>query len=232
MNKTDKDIKDYFASIAYKYDFLNQLFSLHFDKLWRKKLLKYTHIYNGAEILDICTGTADIALEFAERKWVKKITGIDFSEEMLVIGRKKIKKKNLNSKISLINADALNLPFKKEFFHIITSAFGFRNLTDRAKGLAEMFNVLKGKGQVLILEFSSRQNGIFKIMYRFYLNIIMPIIGGLFSGSFSAYKHLASSITDFPQPKEILNMFNNAGFKQAYYKKIMFGIVYLYIAIK
>ena len=205
---------------------------MNIDKLWRRNLVRSAQIFKSAEILDICTGTADIPLAFAGRPWIKKITGLDFSREMLKIGRKKIAKKNHSTAISLMYGDALNLPFSENTFHVVTCGFGFRNLRDREKGLAEINRVLKKEGQVLILELSSSQKGIIKLLYNIYLKKIIPVLGWLLTGSFSAYKYFASSVSTFPHPEEVIKMFKNAGFNNTHCKKIMGGIVYLYVGYK
>jgi len=227
-----------FSRIALKYDFLNHLLSLNIDKRWRRKLVKCAGVSAkggsafgrkpGDSILDVCTGTGDIAIQFAYKDDGGKVVGIDLSEEMLRIAKRKTKSNRFARRIKLLKGDVLNLPFEDLSFDIVTIGFGLRNLTDHRKGISEMVRVLKDGGRLAILEFSPSPCGFFGAVYRFYLNTIMQAVGGIISGSASAYRHLSTSIANFPKPEEILKLMESEGLKKLYSERLTGGIVYIY----
>lgn len=217
-----------FSRIALKYDFLNHLLSLNIDKRWRRKLVKCAGVKPGDSILDVCTGTGDIAIRFAQSDGVGGIVGIDQSEEMLSIARRKTKRNGFEGKIKLLKGDALNLPFDDGSFGIISIGFGLRNLADHKKGISEMVRVLKDGGRLAILEFSPPQGLIFGMVYRLYLNIIIPTVAGIISGSASAYRYLPTSIANFLEPEEIMKLMEAEGLKKLYSKRLTGGIAYIH----
>jgi demethylmenaquinone methyltransferase/2-methoxy-6-polyprenyl-1,4-benzoquinol methylase len=233
-----RDNDKLFSTVATRYDFLNHLFSLNIDKSWRKKLVRCAGVSAkggsafgrkpGENILDVCTGTGDIAIRFAQSDSVGEIIGIDLSEEMLHIARRKTKSNGFEGKIKLLKADVLNLPFDDGSFDVVSIGFGLRNLTDRKKGISEMVRVLKDGGRLVILEFSPPPSGLFGAVYRFYLNTIMQAVGGIISGSASAYRYLSSSIANFPKPEDILKLMQAEGLKKLYSERLTGGIVYIY----
>ncbi|MDR0559240.1 MAG: bifunctional demethylmenaquinone methyltransferase/2-methoxy-6-polyprenyl-1,4-benzoquinol methylase UbiE [Prevotellaceae bacterium] len=216
-----------FNSIASKYDFLNSLFSLRIDKLWRRKLRKMLDCANPAVVLDVATGTADLAIECVKKK-KKKIIGIDISNEMLELGRKKIEKKNLCDHIELLYGDSENLNFESSVFDAVTIAFGLRNFENREKALREIHRVTKPSGKLFILDFSIPENPLVCFPYRFYFFKIMPLIGKLISGNSMAYKYLPNSVSDFPQYEKMIELLNRAGYKKTEYKPLTFGIATIY----
>ncbi len=182
----------------------------------------------GEKILDVCTGTGDLSIRFAQSDKSGEIIGIDFSEEMLQIAREKIEKKGLAGRIRLLQGDALHLPFEDESFDLVSIGFGLRNLTDRKGGILEMARVLKKGGRILILEFAPPRNNLFGWGYNAYLKTIIPVMGGIVSGSMAAYRYFSSSIAGFLQPGEIVELMGSAGFRNILRKPLTGGIVYIY----
>ena len=217
-----------FSEIAPRYDFLNHLFSLNIDRLWRKALVRSARLRNGARILDACTGTADLAIELGKSCFTCEITAVDFSEQMLRLGREKVRKKGLAEKIKFVRADLLDLPFPDCSFDLVCVGFGLRNLMDRQKGCDEMARLLKSGGRLLVLEFSPLQNGYFEVIYRFYLKNLIPALGGILSGSAGAYNYLASSIAGFLKPEEVVLMMKKSGLTEISLKPLTGGIACLY----
>ncbi len=230
LNKKQQ-VAQMFNNIAKRYDFLNRFLSLGIDVYWRKKTIKQLKQHNPLLILDIATGTGDLAIESMKLN-PKQIIGVDISEQMLEIGRKKIEKKNLNATIQLQYGDSENLPFENNSFDAITCAFGVRNFENLEKSLQEMYRVLKPKGKVVILEFSKPQQFPVKQLYSFYFHYILPTIGKMVSKDVSAYTYLPESVNMFPDGKPFLNYLTSGGFKQPIQKLLSFGIASIYVAEK
>ncbi|MHC1635044.1 MAG: bifunctional demethylmenaquinone methyltransferase/2-methoxy-6-polyprenyl-1,4-benzoquinol methylase UbiE [Candidatus Methanospirareceae archaeon] len=231
MVMDSEETRRLFSKIARRYDFLNHFLSLNLDRYWRDELVKHAILgYDSSinKILDACTGTCDIAIRFAERGY--EVVGVDFSEEMLRIGKRKVRRRKIQDKITLIKGDALNLPFKDGMFDIVTVAFGLRNMNDYKRGIEEMKRVAREGGKILILDFSTPQN-LFSPFYRFYLRRILPLIGGLFSGSKSAYTYLPNSIFEFSK-MDILKLMEDAGLKNLYRRRLTAGVASLYVGEK
>jgi demethylmenaquinone methyltransferase/2-methoxy-6-polyprenyl-1,4-benzoquinol methylase len=223
-----------FNEITPTYDLLNHLFSFSLDRRWRKIALRSIALPSEASVLDICTGTADIAITVAEhqRQMKSRIYGVDLSERMLQRGKLKIFRKNLTESIHLMKADALHLPFPKDTFNAVFLSFGLRNLLNRHQGIQEMTRVLKEHGQIAILEFSPPQKTILGKCYHWYLKIIIPFIGKIVSKSASAYHYLCSSIEQFPEPEKIVKLLRKNGLRVVSCTPLMFGTIYLYVAQK
>jgi demethylmenaquinone methyltransferase/2-methoxy-6-polyprenyl-1,4-benzoquinol methylase len=221
-------VQEIFSSIAARYDFLNHLLSLNIDRRWRKLLVDCSMMQSGSKILDVCTGTGDIAIEFAHRGCSGIICGMDSSDGMLRIAREKIATLKLQDTIVLGQGDCLRLPFDDKTIDIVTIGFGLRNLSSYKKGIAEMVRVLNDGGRLLILEFSMPGNVLLSRIYRFYLNSCIPLIGGMISGSKRAYSYLASSIAAFPARKEILRVMKAYKLETVYCKELSGGIAALY----
>ena len=217
-----------FSRIAARYDFVNHLLSLNIDKRWRRELVRCAGAKPGDRILDICTGTGDVAIRFAQNDEMGEIVGIDLSEEMLRIARRKTKRNGLGRRITLLEGDALHLPFEDNRFDTTTIAFGLRNIEHHRKGICEMVRVLRHGGQLLILEFSPPGNDLFGICYRLCLNTIIPAVGGVISGSTKAYRYLSSSIAGFPKPDQIIRLMKTEGLKKLQARRLSGGIAYLY----
>ena len=229
QSKKDQ-VKQMFDNISSKYDFLNQFLTLGIDNLWRKEVVKKIN-NNPSEILDIATGTADIAI-LAAKHLNAQITGLDISNEMLKIGQKKINNQNLENRIKLVSGDAENLVFENESFDAITIGFGVRNFENLNKGLNESFRVLKKNGYLVILEPSYPTIFPLKQFFSLYFNYITPFIGNLISKDFNAYSYLAKSVKKFPSNQMFLNKLKEIGFSKCNFHSLSFGVASLYVAIK
>lgn len=226
-----EEVRGMFNKIAHRYDYLNHFLSLGIDKLWRKKLRRRLGQRNPQTILDVATGTADLAIELARLK-PQKIIGVDIAETMLEMGDKKIVRKNLQDIITLQQADSENLPFADNSFDAATISYGVRNFETPLKGLKEIHRVLKPGGVLLILEFGIPRTFPVKQAYSFYFNFILPFWGRVFSGSYESYKYLPESVKTFPYGKAFTDLLNQAGFTQTRANPISQGITYLYEATK
>jgi len=221
-----------FSGIAPYYDFLNHSLSFNCDSSWRKKFIARAQIKENALILDLCTGTADIAIECAKRKSTSQVFGVDFSWAMLKEAQGKINRLGLEKQIHLIEADVFKLPFHPDSFDVVSISFGLRNLVDPAKGIMEIVNMLKTGGKVIILEFSAPADNLAGKMHSFYLNKIVPLIANICGGSPGAYKYLSSSINAFLYPAQILNCMELAGLKNLQTQKMCLGAVNSYYGEK
>ncbi len=220
-----------FDSISGNYDFLNHFLSLGIDIRWRKKAIKLLAPGKPKLILDVATGTGDFAVEALKLNPVKVI-GIDISEGMLEVGRKKMKDRGYDSRIELISGDSENLPFEENKFDAVIVAFGVRNFENLEKGLAEMHRVLKPGGRMVVLEFSRPRMFPFKQLYNFYFNFILPKIGKLISKDPAAYTYLPESVQAFPDGEIFNGILSRIGFKDTLCKPLTFGISSLYTGIK
>lgn len=220
-----------FNDIALRYDLLNHLLSMGIDKGWRRKLVKLMARNNPQRILDLATGTADLAIA-ASSIQPQNITGTDIAEEMLAIGREKVNKLGLGNMITLLKADSENLPFADAEFDAAMVAFGVRNYEDLPKGLHEMCRVLKPGSSAFILEFSKPKKFPVKQLFGFYSRFILPLIGRMVSKNKTAYTYLPESVAAFPQDEVFLRIMREAGFSKAEYISLSFGITNLYIGQK
>jgi len=225
-----KQVEQMFDNISENYDFLNRLLSFNIDIYWRNQLEKRVVAHNPEKILDVATGTADLAIEHA-KKTKAAITGLDLSQKMLDYGQVKIDRKGLKDRIKLIKGDAENLPFPDEGFDIVTVSFGVRNFENLEKGISEMGRVLKKGGKLLILEFS-KPSGFFAPFFMFYFKKILPNIGKLISGDSSAYTYLPNSVEVMPYGDNMNNLILKNGFKEASFRKLTFGVATVYEGIK
>lgn len=224
-------VADMFDSIAGKYDFLNHFLSLGIDKGWRKKAIKEIATVHPKAILDVATGTGDLAVA-ASKLHPEKIVGIDISEGMLEVGRKKITALHLDHIITLQKGDSEALAFPENSFDAITCAYGVRNFENLAAGLKEMNRVMKPGGKMAILEFSHPKNFPVKQLYRFYFRFILPTLGKLVSKHKSAYTYLPESVMAFPEGKGFCEILTECGFKDAESRPLTLGITTLYTASK
>ena len=227
-----KQVSTMFDNIAPYYDLLNKVLSLGIDKVWRRKAIRLLKEDNPKIILDVATGTADLALEIAKTLQPEKIVGVDISTEMLAIGRQKIDKKSLSQLITLEEGDSENLPFESNSFDAITVAFGVRNFENLEKGLAEMFRVLKPNGKVIILEFSKPTIFPFKQLFNFYFKYILPTIGKLTSKDPKAYKYLYESVQAFPDGKHFVKILDKLGYQSTKSISLSLGICSIYLGRK
>ncbi len=231
LNKKEQ-MEKMFDTISGNYDSLNRVISFGTDIRWRKKVLKNIIIKNPESILDIATGTGDLAIKFAENSKASKIIGLDISEGMLSIARKKITDSMLSEKIEFVKGDSEALPFSDNTFDAITVSFGIRNFEHLELGLSEIFRVLKPEGLFVILETSIPTKTPFKQGYHFYTNKILPLIGKLFSKDKVAYKYLSESVSVFPYGNNLNNILRKIGFINVENKPQTFGVATIYTATK
>lgn len=220
-----------FDSISSNYDFLNHFLSLGIDIRWRKKAVKLLAPGNPKLILDVATGTGDFAVE-ALKLNPDKVIGVDISEGMLDVGRKKMKVNGYDSKIELRSGDSENLPFEENKFDAVIVAFGVRNFENLERGIAEMHRVLKPGGRMVVLEFSKPRMFPFKQLYHFYFTFILPKIGKIISKDPAAYTYLPESVQAFPDGENFISILNRLGFKDTLCKPLTLGISSLYTGIK
>jgi len=221
-----------FNSIARRYDFLNRFLSAGIDKNWRKKAIEEIKNIQPKMILDVATGTADFAITACNILQPEKIIGIDISEGMLELGRKKIQKLNLENKIELFAGDSETINYQNSSFDAITVAFGVRNFENLEKGLQEMFRVLKPGGKISILECTIPRSFLIKGFYKFYMFNAVPFFGKLFAQNKNAYKYLNNSVQAFPDRESFLDIMKRTGFKKTYYKSLSLGVCCIYCGSK
>lgn len=227
-----EQVSNMFDKIAPYYDFLNRFLSLRIDTIWRKQAINRLKASNPQEILDVATGTADMAIEMTKRLSPKKIVGLDISKEMLKVGDKKIAKKGLTDIISLQHGDSENLPFEDNSFDAITVAFGVRNFENLEKGLSEMRRVLRPGGKAIILEFSKPTMFPFKQAFNGYFKYILPQIGRITSKDPHAYRYLYESVQAFPDGQAFIEVLEKTGYKNNQCKRLSLGICSIYQAEK
>jgi demethylmenaquinone methyltransferase/2-methoxy-6-polyprenyl-1,4-benzoquinol methylase len=226
-----EQVAQMFDTISGNYDGLNRVISFGIDIKWRKKVLQLVSDKNPKTVLDIATGTGDLAILMTETT-AEKIIGLDISAGMLDVGRKKIEAKKLSNKIEMILADSENMPFEDNTFDAITVAFGVRNFETLEKGLAEILRVLKPNGIFVILETSVPEKTPYKQGYAFYSKNILPLIGKLFSKDDSAYQYLSESASVFPYGEVLNNILRKIGFIDVVAMPQTFGVATIYSASK
>ena len=221
-----------FTSIARSYDLLNHVLSMNIDRRWRAALVPAAGVDDTSRILDVATGTGDVAVEFARRSDAALITGLDPSVGMLDVAREKLARRNLNGRIGLTEGDALALPFGDGTLDVVTIAFGLRNLPDYGAGIAEMARVLRPGGRLLVLEFFPPRRGLFLRGYRFYLGTVLPVAGRIISGSREAYRYLAHSIETFIAPDDLRAHMTRARLGNIEARRLTGGIASIYRGVK
>ena len=230
--KGKKDqVAEMFDNIAPRYDFLNHFLSFGIDKVWRRKAIRLLMKHSPSIILDVATGTGDFAIE-SLKTGAQKVIGVDISEEMLVVGRAKIKALGVDHRIVLQKGDSEELKFSDNLFDAVTIAFGVRNFENLSKGIEELFRVLKPGAIVCILEFSKPKSFPVKQLYGFYSFYILPFFGRLFSNDKSAYRYLPESVEQFPDGEAFLKVLNQCGFTQTREYRQTFGVATIYTGIK
>ncbi len=222
-----------FSSIAPRYDLLNHVLSFGLDYGWRRKASMETKMADCQYLLDVCTGTGDMAIELC-RVWNgnARIEGIDLSEELLSIGKEKARRAGFHDKITLREGNAEELPYKDEQFDAVTITFGLRNIQDRPKALKEFYRVTKHRGCFVCLEFSQPINSFFKKLYSFYLLKLVPVISRFLGSDPSAYRYLGSTIQDFPSPNVLATLIESSGWQNVVHYKLGVGIVAIHTAQK
>jgi demethylmenaquinone methyltransferase/2-methoxy-6-polyprenyl-1,4-benzoquinol methylase len=230
--KDKTSIGQMFDSIAWRYDFLNHLLSFGVDRYWRRKAVgKISESLKNPRIIDVATGTGDLAIE-AMRLDPVKITGIDISDKMLELAMQKIKAKHLEDVIELVKCDSENICFNDNTFDVAMVAFGVRNFSDPVKGLAEMRRVVRNGGLVVVLEFSKPDGFIFKHLYSFYFKDLLPFTGTLFSRHRNAYRYLNESVTKFADNEKFIQMMKTSGLSEIKQTRMTRGIASIYTGVK
>jgi demethylmenaquinone methyltransferase/2-methoxy-6-polyprenyl-1,4-benzoquinol methylase len=223
-----------FAEISPRYDLLNHVLSLNVDRSWRRRTVTELKLRPGAKVLDICTGTADLALELAarDRSAESRVVGADFTPEMIHIGETKRRASRARN-LTLLVADSLRLPFPDSVFDAVTVAFGIRNVSELDTGLREILRVLKPGGQTAILEFSTPSSGWFGPAFRFYFRRLLPRVGGWISGvraGTEAYSYLPASVSEWLSPEEFSQALHRCGFSSVRYHRLTLGVAVLHVA--
>ena len=218
-----------FDNIAPKYDLLNHTLSMSIDRVWRRRVVGEVRRAKPGRILDVATGTGDLAIAMARRIRDVQVLGVDLSEQMLAVARRKIEARGLDGRIVLDRGDAERLAVADASVDVATVAFGVRNFGDLGAGLRELARAIKPGGKVVILEFSRPRNRVFRALYEFYSYKILPRIGGLVSRDKRAYEYLPASVGEFPAPEEFMAMMARAGFRNCRARSQSFGIAQIYI---
>jgi demethylmenaquinone methyltransferase / 2-methoxy-6-polyprenyl-1,4-benzoquinol methylase len=224
-------VNSLFDSIAYRYDVINHVLSSGIDIMWRRRAIQLLAAYQPKTILDVATGTADLAIE-ASTLHPDSIIGIDISQKMLEIGSTKIQRRGLSSLITLQSGNAESMTFASESFDVVTAAFGVRNFSNLKKGLSEFHRVLHSGGIMMILEFSHPHHFPIKQLYSFYAKIIVPALGGIISRNRTAYDYLPSTVSEFPDGEQFCDVLRAAGFTHVKSFPQTFGIATIYFAEK
>lgn len=224
-----EEVREMFDNIAPKYDLLNHTLSMSIDCVWRRRVVGEVRRAKPGRILDVATGTGDLAIAMARRIRDVQVLGVDLSEQMLAVARRKIEARGLDGRIVLDRGDAERLAVADASVDVATVAFGVRNFGDLGAGLRELARTIKPGGKVVILEFSRPRNRVFRALYEFYSYKILPRIGGLVSRDKRAYEYLPASVGEFPAPEEFMAMMARAGFRNCRARSQSFGIAQIYI---
>ncbi len=237
VDKTDARVRGMFAAIARRYDLLNHLLSLNVDRYWRWRTVRHVPPSRPGTILDLCTGTGDLALAYdraACRKGLPcRIVGADFCREMLLEGRSKVRRAEADDRICLLEADAQSLPLPDDSCQIVAVAFGLRNVHDTDRGLAEMVRVCAPGGRVAVLEFTMPERQPFRALYGWYFRRVLPRVGQLLARNrFAAYEYLPQSVGEFPQGEALTRRMREAGLQDVSHRALTCGIASLYVGRK
>jgi demethylmenaquinone methyltransferase/2-methoxy-6-polyprenyl-1,4-benzoquinol methylase len=232
MEMKDFQVKRMFETIAFSYDFQNSFLSLRRDSYWRRAMAQWLQLGDEALVLDMATGTAEVAVEICNHHPGARVVGVDFSPKMLDIGQKKVKTKNLDSRIHLSLGDGRQLPVQSGCFDAATIAFGIRNIEQRDQALEEFNRILKPGGQLLVMEFDIPDDLVLGTIYRLYFDHILPPLGNLLSRTNYAYSYLADSVHGFPGAKSFLREIAEAGFISLGVKKLTYGVAKIFRGVK
>lgn len=225
-------VKDIFASVTDKYDFLNRFLSGRRDVAWRKRAVSEMKFFNTNRFLDVATGTGDLALDCANTYKDVQVTGVDFVEEMVNNGLKKVDTQNLEHRVELKWGDATNIDYIDDTFDVTAIAFGIRNIPNKEKALSEMKRIIVPNGQIMVLELTTPEPGFWRSTYSFYLNGVLPKLAKWFTKNPAAYEYLADSIMNFPTRGEFLALMESIGLKNCRAIPLTFGVCTLYIGQK
>ncbi|MBN1615479.1 MAG: ubiquinone/menaquinone biosynthesis methyltransferase [Deltaproteobacteria bacterium] len=225
-------VREVFSSIHRRYDLLNRLFSLRRDVAWRRFAAGKMHFFRAHRLLDVATGTGDLAIETARLHRNIGVVGVDFVRPMMEMALMKLSRHRLSQRVLIVQADALNLPFPDDHFDVVGIAFGIRNISERSAALAEMMRVAVPGGQVMVLEMHFPKSPFFSWFYRTYFVLVLPRAARFFSRNPAAYHYLADSIADFPTPKAFVDTMQATGLIGIETYALSFGITHLYVGLK
>ena len=232
VDKSSDRVRDMFAQIASKYDLMNHLLSLNIDKYWRSATVKRVPVSGGEPILDLCTGTGDLAFALRKKHPDVPIIGADFCNEMLDVARQKQRQRGIHD-IEFVEASAMELPFESDQFQVVSVAFGIRNVEDTAQGLSEITRVCRPGGRVAILEFSRPYIWPLSSIYNMYFRYVLPKVGQwMAKNDKSAYEYLPSSVSQFPSGNDFADLMRNAGLSQIEMHPMTLGVATLYVGVK
>lgn len=234
VDKSGSRVKRMFGEIAPRYDRMNHLLSLQIDRYWRWRTVRRVPPRGTAPILDLCTGTGDLALAYDRAAGGKTpIVAADFCPEMLAVGEEKKRRSGIDHRLTFVEADALELPFPDDHFQIVSVAFGLRNIADTDRGLREMTRVCQVGGRVAVLEFSLPRWQPFKLIYGWYFHHVLPRVGQwLARNSQQAYEYLPASVSQFPSGEQLCQQMRDAGLREATFVPLTFGVATLYVGVK
>lgn len=227
-----QQVRAMFDNIAPAYDFMNRAMTFGIDKLWRRKAVRLIENYRPARILDVASGTGDLAIMLARRIPSVSVLGVDLSEGMLDIGRKKVAEAGLEQRVSFEAADCLSLPFRDDSFDCVSVAYGVRNFQNLLAGYREMYRVLRPGGMLCVIELSTPDSPFVRPFYHFYTKCIIPSVGRLVSKDVRAYSYLPESIAAVPKGDNMLEIISDAGFREARFRPLTFGVCTIYTAFK
>ena len=231
--KTKKEeVRDMFDNIAPTYDKLNHILSFSIDKMWRRRVVRLVRRLKPLRVMDLATGTGDLAIKMAKRIPEARIMGVDLSEKMLAVAAEKVRRQGLDDHIALYQGDAEQLDVADGVLDVVTVAFGVRNFGNLEVGLREIWRSLRSGGHIVILEFSTPSNPIVRKLYEFYSNHIMKPVGGMLSKDQKAYDYLPDSIVEFPAPDKFIELLQSVGFEECRRRSQSCGIAQIYIARK
>lgn len=227
-------IKRLFSAVARRYDFLNSLLSLRLDKSWRRETVKVSQVSSTSRVLDVCTGTGELALAYADNIGTEGyVLGSDFCYEMLAVGKQKVQRKGQSNEFIPIEADTLTLPFLDNSFDIVSVGFGIRNVSDLELGIREMTRVAVPGGKIVILEFTQPNNAFFRGLYYFYFTKILPVVGNVISrNEDDAYGYLPRSVLQFPDCDALKLVMEQSGLTDVQFYRKTFGIVAIHVGVK
>ena len=228
-----EQVEQMFDNIAPTYDRLNHIMSLNIDRVWRRRVMRIVRRSKAHKIMDVATGTGDLAIAMAKRVDRIQILGVDLSEEMLAVAREKVRKQGLEERIMLEKGDAENLVMvADESVDAVTVAFGVRNFENMEQGLRELYRTIKHGGKLVVLEFSMPKNRLVRWIYRQYAHRLLPYVGGMISKDRRAYTYLPDSVEEFPAPEKFAQILKDVGFSKVRLRRQSFGIAYIYEATK
>lgn len=227
-----EEVQLMFDNIAPSYDKLNHIFSLSIDKLWRRRVVRIVRRHNPERVLDLATGTGDLAIAMAKRIPTAKVMGVDLSENMLAVAAEKVSRQGLDDHIALYQGDAEQLDVERGLLDAVTVAFGVRNFGDIEASLREVWRVLREGGMFVVLEFSTPRNALVRKLYGLYSERVMTPVAGMMSHDKKAYNYLPASISEFPEPEKFIEMLEAAGFVGCKRRSQSLGIAQIYICYK